>query len=70
MFKGRLAYVPQQSWIQNATVKHNVVFMNSLDEDRYQAVIEGCALLPDLDMLPGGENTEIGEKVPSYIAVL
>ncbi|XP_075544162.1 multidrug resistance-associated protein 1-like isoform X5 [Dermacentor variabilis] len=60
--QGRIAYVPQQSWIQNATVKHNVVFMNSLDEDRYQEVIEGCALLPDLDMLPGGENTEIGEK--------
>ncbi|KAH7970086.1 hypothetical protein HPB52_024056 [Rhipicephalus sanguineus] len=60
--QGRLAYVPQQSWIQNATVKGNVVFMNRLDEDRYQEVIESCALLPDLDILPGGENTEIGEK--------
>ncbi|KAL1434835.1 hypothetical protein MTO96_001724 [Rhipicephalus appendiculatus] len=60
--QGRLAYVPQQSWIQNATVKGNVVFMNRLDEDRYREVIESCALLPDLDILPGGENTEIGEK--------
>ncbi|XP_075738398.1 multidrug resistance-associated protein 1 isoform X3 [Rhipicephalus microplus] len=60
--EGRLAYVPQQSWIQNATVKGNVVFMNRLDEDRYREVIESCALLPDLEILPGGENTEIGEK--------
>lgn len=60
--QGRLAYVPQQSWIQNATVKGNVVFTNPLDEERYREAVESCALLPDLEMLPGGENTEIGEK--------
>ncbi|KAL3188436.1 hypothetical protein MRX96_003415 [Rhipicephalus microplus] len=66
--EGRLAYVPQQSWIQNATVKGNVVFMNRLDEDRYREVIESCALLPDLEILPGGENTEIGEKLRLSLA--
>ncbi|XP_077519149.1 multidrug resistance-associated protein 1-like [Amblyomma americanum] len=60
--QGRVAYVPQQCWIQNATVKGNIVFTNPLDEERYQQVVEGCALLPDLEMLPGGESTEIGEK--------
>uniref|UniRef100_A0A8C3UX25 ABC-type glutathione-S-conjugate transporter n=1 Tax=Catharus ustulatus TaxID=91951 RepID=A0A8C3UX25_CATUS len=45
--QGSLAYVPQQAWIQN---------------DRYQQVIKACALLPDLKLLPAGDQTEIGEK--------
>lgn len=60
--RGKLAYVPQQSWIQNATVKQNIIFTSTADEDRYQEVVAACALLPDLDILPGGESTEIGEK--------
>ncbi|CAN8006110.1 unnamed protein product [Ixodes hexagonus] len=60
--QGRLAYVPQQSWIQNATVKGNIIFTNAVDEERYERVVDACALRPDIEMLPGGENTEIGEK--------
>ncbi|KAG0420746.1 hypothetical protein HPB47_003320, partial [Ixodes persulcatus] len=60
--QGQLAYVPQQSWIQNATVKGNIVFTNAVDEERYEQVVDACALRPDIEMLPGGENTEIGEK--------
>lgn len=60
--QGQLAYVPQQSWIQNATVKGNIVFTNTVDEERYEQVVDACALRPDIEMLPGGENTEIGEK--------
>ena len=33
-----------------------------MDRKRYQQVLDGCALLPDLKMLPGGDQTEIGEK--------
>ena len=33
-----------------------------MDKKRYQQVLEGCALIPDLQMLPGGDQTEIGEK--------
>ncbi|XP_042313753.1 ATP-binding cassette sub-family C member 2 isoform X2 [Sceloporus undulatus] len=60
--QGSVAYVPQQAWIQNATLKDNILFGSSLDEARYQQVIEACALLPDLQLLPGGDLTEIGEK--------
>ncbi|XP_074089273.1 ATP-binding cassette sub-family C member 2 [Macrotis lagotis] len=60
--KGSIAYVPQQSWIQNGTVKDNILFGSPLDEKRYQEVLEACALLPDLKILPGGDLTEIGEK--------
>ncbi|XP_049538578.1 multidrug resistance-associated protein 1 isoform X3 [Anopheles darlingi] len=59
---GRIAYVSQQAWIQNATLKDNILFGKPLDERRYQRIIEACALKPDIEMLPGGDMTEIGEK--------
>ncbi|XP_048522370.1 multidrug resistance-associated protein 1 isoform X1 [Dendroctonus ponderosae] len=59
---GTVAYVSQQAWIQNATLKDNILFGKSYDKDLYDKVIEGCALKPDFDMLPGGDQTEIGEK--------
>ncbi|XP_062988537.1 ATP-binding cassette sub-family C member 2 [Elgaria multicarinata webbii] len=60
--QGSVAYVPQQAWIQNATLKDNILFGSPLNEARYQEVIEACALLADLQLLPGGDLTEIGEK--------
>lgn len=60
--KGSIAYVPQQAWIQNATLQDNILFGSPLEEDRFQRVLEACALLPDLELLPGGDKTEIGEK--------
>uniref|UniRef100_A0A8C6VN87 MRP2 protein n=1 Tax=Naja naja TaxID=35670 RepID=A0A8C6VN87_NAJNA len=60
--QGSMAYVPQQAWIQNATLKDNIIFGSTLDETRYQQVLEACALHPDLKLLPGGDLTEIGEK--------
>ncbi|XP_008569047.1 PREDICTED: canalicular multispecific organic anion transporter 2 [Galeopterus variegatus] len=60
--KGSVAYVPQQAWIQNCTLQENVLFGQALDSKRYQKALEACALLADLEMLPGGDQTEIGEK--------
>ncbi|XP_056607956.1 multidrug resistance-associated protein 1 isoform X1 [Triplophysa dalaica] len=60
--KGSVAYVPQQAWIQNATLKDNILFGREANETWYQKVLEACALLPDLEILPGGDLTEIGEK--------
>jgi len=59
---GSLAYVPQSAWILNTSLKKNIIFMSNDDENRYQEVISACALLPDLNILPAGDNTEIGEK--------
>ena len=59
---GRVAYVPQQAWIQNATLKDNILFGQPYDKKFYTQVIEACALTADLAMLPGGDQTEIGEK--------
>uniref|UniRef100_A0A673I1R2 Multidrug resistance-associated protein 1 n=1 Tax=Sinocyclocheilus rhinocerous TaxID=307959 RepID=A0A673I1R2_9TELE len=60
--KGSVAYVPQQAWIQNATLKDNILFGRDAKDSWYQKVVEACALLPDLEILPGGDLTEIGEK--------
>ncbi|XP_051994834.1 multidrug resistance-associated protein 1 isoform X3 [Xyrauchen texanus] len=60
--KGSVAYVPQQAWIQNATLKDNILFGRETKENWYQKVVDACALLPDLEILPGGDLTEIGEK--------
>ncbi|KAB5518421.1 hypothetical protein PHYPO_G00165670 [Pangasianodon hypophthalmus] len=60
--KGSVAYVPQQAWIQNATLKDNILFGSDIDEQKFQTVVEACALQPDLELLPGGAQTEIGEK--------
>jgi ABC-type bacteriocin/lantibiotic exporter with double-glycine peptidase domain len=59
---GSIAYVPQQAWIQNATLQQNIIYTNALDEIKLKKVIENCALTQDLDILPGGQMTEIGEK--------
>uniref|UniRef100_A0AAQ5ZZH2 ATP-binding cassette, sub-family C (CFTR/MRP), member 2 n=1 Tax=Amphiprion ocellaris TaxID=80972 RepID=A0AAQ5ZZH2_AMPOC len=59
---GSLAFVPQQAWIQNATLKDNILFGSPDEETRFQKVIDSCALTPDLELLPGGVQTEIGEK--------
>ncbi|XP_077481255.1 ATP-binding cassette sub-family C member 3 isoform X2 [Stigmatopora argus] len=60
--RGSVAYVPQQAWIQNATLRDNILFGKTYNEQKYRCVLEACALTPDLDVLPGGDMTEIGEK--------
>ncbi|CAG5119557.1 unnamed protein product, partial [Candidula unifasciata] len=60
--KGSVSYVAQQAWIQNDTLQNNILFSKGLNQDKYDRVIQACALQPDLDVLPAGDNTEIGEK--------
>ncbi|XP_065356726.1 multidrug resistance-associated protein 1 isoform X6 [Calliphora vicina] len=59
---GSIAYVPQQAWIQNATLRENILFGRDYDRKRYNRVIDACALRADIDMLSAGDQTEIGEK--------
>ncbi|XP_051770128.1 ATP-binding cassette sub-family C member 3 isoform X2 [Ctenopharyngodon idella] len=60
--RGSVAYVPQQAWIQNCTLRDNILFGRPYVEQKYRCVLEACALTPDLEVLPGGDQTEIGEK--------
>ncbi|GBG71636.1 hypothetical protein CBR_g9052 [Chara braunii] len=59
---GSMAYTAQDPWIQNATVQENILMGNQLDEEKYNQVINACALVEDLGMLQGGDQAEIGEK--------
>ena len=59
---GTTAYVPQQAWIQNSTLEENITFGKRYNRALYDRVVEACALRPDLDMLPAGDQTEIGER--------
>ncbi|XP_010893754.2 canalicular multispecific organic anion transporter 2 isoform X1 [Esox lucius] len=60
--RGSVAYVPQQAWIQNAILRDNILFGKAYNEPKYRSCLEACALTPDLEVLPGGDMTEIGEK--------
>lgn len=55
-----IAFVAQIPWIENASIKDNILFGLPYDEYRYNKVIEVCALKKDLEMLTDGEGTEIG----------
>ena len=59
---GTTAYVPQQAWIMSATLKNNIIYTNPFVKERFDKTIDCCELTSDLDILPGKELTEIGEK--------
>ncbi|KAK3829900.1 MAG: ATP-binding cassette transporter 1 [Linnemannia elongata] len=60
--RGSVAFVPQQAWIMNDTLRANILFGNRYDPHYYQKTIEACCLQQDFDMLLGGDMTEIGER--------
>ncbi|KAF5370913.1 hypothetical protein D9615_009789 [Tricholomella constricta] len=62
VFGGSIAYVPQAPWIRNATLRENVLFGHKDDEEKFREIVRACHLEHDLEMLPHGERTEIGEK--------
>uniref|UniRef100_A0AAY5ESC7 ATP-binding cassette, sub-family C (CFTR/MRP), member 9 n=1 Tax=Electrophorus electricus TaxID=8005 RepID=A0AAY5ESC7_ELEEL len=57
-----VAYATQKSWLLNATVEDNITFGSPFNKQRYKAVIDACSLQPDIDLLPFGDQTEIGER--------
>jgi ABC-type multidrug transport system fused ATPase/permease subunit len=57
-----LSYCAQTPWVINDTIQGNILFGRSFDAERYYQVLEDCALLDDLKILPAGDKTEIGER--------
>lgn len=60
--RGRIAYVAQQPWVMNASVKDNIVFGHRWDPHFYELTIDACALRDDFQTLPDGDQTEVGER--------
>ncbi|KJA13742.1 hypothetical protein HYPSUDRAFT_72890 [Hypholoma sublateritium FD-334 SS-4] len=59
---GGVAYAAQESWVQNETIRDNILFGSPYDETRYRKVIQQCALEKDLELFDAGDKTEVGEK--------
>ncbi|XP_067396777.1 ATP-binding cassette sub-family C member 8 isoform X3 [Emydura macquarii macquarii] len=60
--RGSVAYASQKPWLLNATVEENITFESPFNKQRYKAVIDACSLQPDIDILPHGDQTQIGER--------
>lgn len=60
--QGGIAYAAQESWVQNDTIRNNILFGSDYDNDRYHKVIQQCALEKDLQLFEAGDATEVGEK--------
>ncbi|XP_005308748.2 ATP-binding cassette sub-family C member 8 isoform X10 [Chrysemys picta bellii] len=60
--RGSVAYASQKPWLLNATVEENIIFESPFNKQRYKAVIDACSLQPDIDILPHGDQTQIGER--------
>lgn len=60
--RGEVVYCAQEPWIQNRTLKDNILFGRPFDQALYEQVLSACALGADLEQLPAGDATEIGER--------
>ena len=60
--RGSVAYVAQQAWILNTTLRENVLFGLPFDEARYKRALDSSCLTRDIDMLPAKDMTEIGTR--------
>ncbi|KAF9533202.1 hypothetical protein CPB83DRAFT_846042 [Crepidotus variabilis] len=60
--KDGVAYASQESWVQNATIRDNILFGSPYNEERYKKVIDQCALQRDLELFEAGDATEVGER--------
>jgi ABC-type multidrug transport system fused ATPase/permease subunit len=59
---GTTAYVSQSAWIQSGKIQDNILFGKEMDNEKYERVLESCSLKKDLEILPFGDQTVIGER--------
>jgi len=60
--EGQVAFVPQTPWIENASIRDNILAGLPYFESRYEATLEAAALLKDLETLEDGDMTEVGSQ--------
>ncbi|CAL8406687.1 unnamed protein product [Arctogadus glacialis] len=60
--KGQLTYACQQPWVFPGTIRGNILFGKELDPAKYEKVLRACALKRDMELLPDGDLTLIGDR--------
>lgn len=60
--KGSIAYCSQEAWLQNTSVRNNILFGKNYDEEFYRKTLEACDLVSDLSQLPDNDQTDVGER--------
>ncbi|XP_060582248.1 ATP-binding cassette sub-family C member 4-like isoform X3 [Ruditapes philippinarum] len=60
--KGRIAYVSQQPWVFSASLRQNIIFGNKYEKLKYDRILKACALTKDIDVMPHGDMTLIGDR--------
>ncbi|KAL3734637.1 hypothetical protein ACJRO7_023912 [Eucalyptus globulus] len=59
---GSKAYVAQSPWIQSGKIVDNILFGKEMNRERYESILEACCLMKELEILPFGDQTIIGER--------
>ena len=59
---GNIAYVAQEAWIQNQSLRENILFGKGYRSEKYKGILKACSLETDIALLPASDLTEIGEK--------
>ncbi|KAI0553344.1 P-loop containing nucleoside triphosphate hydrolase protein [Xylaria curta] len=57
-----IAYASQSPWLQNETIRENILFNSPFEQIRYDRVIEACGLAIDMNEFPDRDETEVGEN--------
>jgi ABC-type transport system involved in cytochrome bd biosynthesis fused ATPase/permease subunit len=60
--QGSICYVPQEAWLLNMSLRDNIIFGSEFDPKHYAKTIKVCSLTRDLELMPDGDRTEIGER--------
>lgn len=59
---GRISYVAQQPWVFSASLRQNIIFGNKFDQSKYNKILKACALNKDIELMPNGDSTLIGDR--------